>query len=67
MLPNIVWVRPLPKVIKLLLTVSWSIIPTVSMVLLTTLVAVSVLNVRLVADDIVGCFVASKLSVSVLV
>ena len=37
------------------------------MVLLTTLVAVSVLTVRLVADVIVGCFVASKLSVSVLV
>jgi uncharacterized protein YneF (UPF0154 family) len=37
------------------------------MVLLTTLVAVIVLTVRLVADVIVGCLVASKLSVSVLV
>jgi hypothetical protein len=37
------------------------------MALRTTLVAVSVLTVRLVADVIVGCIVASKLSVSVLV
>ena len=50
-----------------LLTASWSMIPTISMVLLTTLVDVSVLTVILVAGVIVGCFVASKLSVSVLV
>ena len=62
-----VWVSPLPKITQLLLTASWSIIPTVSRVLLTTLVAVSVLSVRLVADVIVGCFVAIKSSVCALV
>ena len=64
---NMVRLSPLPNIFQLLLIVIWSIIPTASSVLLTTLVAVRVLTVRSVADVSVGCFVASKLSVSVFV
>ena len=62
-----VWVSPLLNIFQLLLIVICSIMPTASEVLLISLLVVSVLTVRVVADVIVGCFVASELLVSVFV